>query len=122
MNEKQLAQIEEWLNGDRRYKLLDCEQTGILQLKGALLQVWLASYMCENDDQESWLGIKGLMKLTGLSNRAVIDARRDLVAMSALADSRRNQPLQNDGRHVRHDEHSVQLLQRSPDQSDGQRL
>jgi hypothetical protein len=87
MNEKQLAQIEEWLNGDRRYKLLDCEQTGILQLKGALLQVWLASYMCENDDQESWLGIKGLMRLTGLSNRAVIDARRDLVAMGALANT-----------------------------------
>jgi len=84
MNDKQLTQIQSWLEGDRRYKLLDCEQTAILQLRGAMLQVWLACYMCENDQQESWLGIKGLMKLTGLSNRAVIDARNDLKAIGAL--------------------------------------
>jgi antibiotic biosynthesis monooxygenase (ABM) superfamily enzyme len=35
MNEKQLAQIDAWLHGQHRYKLLDREQTGILKLKGA---------------------------------------------------------------------------------------
>jgi hypothetical protein len=49
-----------------------------LKLKGSLLQVWLAQYMGESDDQVSWLSIATLMKLTGLSEHTVIDARKKL--------------------------------------------
>jgi hypothetical protein len=87
MNEKQLAQVEEWLKGDHRYKLLDCTRTGILKLKGTLLQVWLACYMCENDNQQSWLSIPKLMELTGLSEHTVIDARRYLISIGAIRDT-----------------------------------
>lgn len=77
MNEKQLLQIDSWLQGQHRYKLLDCEQTYILKLKGALLQVWLASYMYENDDQQSWLSNAAMMRATGIaSEHTVIDAKR----------------------------------------------
>lgn len=78
MNDKQLAQIEEWLTGQKRFKLLDTERKGLLKLKGSLLQIWLAQYLNENDDQESWLSIKALMELTGLSEHTVIEARKKL--------------------------------------------
>jgi hypothetical protein len=78
MNDKQLAQVEEWLKGQKRYKLLDTERKDVLRLKGSLLQVWLAQYMNENDDQESWLSIATLMEQTGLSEHTVIDARKKL--------------------------------------------
>jgi hypothetical protein len=78
MNDKQLAQIEEWLADQKRYKLLDRERTGLLRLKGSLLQVWLAQYMNEGDDQESWLSIATLMELTDLSENTVITARKKL--------------------------------------------
>lgn len=78
MNDKQLAQVEEWLKGQKRYKLLDTERKDVLKLKGSLLQVWLAQYMNENDDQESWLSIATLMEQTGLSEHTVIDARKKL--------------------------------------------
>jgi hypothetical protein len=79
VNEKQLGQIDALLQGQDRYKLLDCEETAFLQLKGARLQVWLTCYICENDDQQSWLSNAAIMRLTGLSKHAVIDARRWLV-------------------------------------------
>src|ERR1035437_6129856 len=78
MNDKQLAQIEDWLKGQKRYKLLDTERKGLLKLKGSLLQVWLAQYMNESDDQESWLSIATLMELTDRSEHTVIDARKKL--------------------------------------------
>jgi hypothetical protein len=87
MNDKQLAQIDEWLDGQKRYKLLDCEQTAFLQLKGALLQVWMACFIHENDDQESWLSNSTLMRLTGIrSEHTVIDARRWLVENGWIRD------------------------------------
>ena len=78
MNDKQLAQIEEWLTGQKRFKLLDTERKELLKLKGSLLQVWLAQYMNESDDQESWLSLKTLQELTGLSENTVIGARKKL--------------------------------------------
>lgn len=87
MNDKQLAQIEAWLDGQKRYKLLDCEETAFLQLKGALLQVWMACFIHENDDQESWLSNATLMRLTGIrSEHTVIDARRWLMENGWLRD------------------------------------
>lgn len=77
MNEKQLTQIEAWLEGQARYKLLDCEQIALLTLKGSLLQVWLCLYLHENDDQQSWLSNSSVMRLTGIrSEHTVIDARK----------------------------------------------
>src|ERR1039458_3446737 len=71
MNEKQLAQIDAWLEGQHRYKLLDCEQTALLQLKGSRLQVWLCVYLYENDDQQSWLSNGSIQRLTGLTENTV---------------------------------------------------
>ena len=76
MNEKQLTQIEEWLRGQKRYKLLDTERKDILRLKGSKLQVWLAQYMSESDEQEAWLSLSKLQHLTGLSENTVIEARK----------------------------------------------
>jgi hypothetical protein len=33
MNDKELAQIEEWLDGQKRYKLLDTERKGLRTLE-----------------------------------------------------------------------------------------
>src|ERR1035437_8442822 len=79
MNEKQLNQIEEWLSGQKPYKLLDCSRRAFLKLKGARLHVWLALYTREDDDQQSWLSLERLMADTGCSKHTVIDARRWLV-------------------------------------------
>lgn len=87
LNEKQLTQIESWLDGDARYKLLDCTRTAVLKLKGTLLQVWLACFMYESDDQQSWLSNAKLMELTGLSKHTVIEARRWLVQNGWLKDT-----------------------------------
>lgn len=87
LNEKQLAQIESWLEGDARYKLLDRTRTAVLKLKGTLLQVWLACYMFESDDQQSWLSNAKLIELTGLSKHTVIEARRWLIENGWLRDT-----------------------------------
>jgi hypothetical protein len=87
MTDKQLAQIEEWLQGQKRYKLLDTERKDILKLKGAKLQVWLAQHMSESDDQESWLSLSTLQSLTGLSEPTVIGARQWLLANSWMRDT-----------------------------------
>ena len=88
MNEKQLNQIDAWLQGQHRYKLLDCEQTAFLKLKGSLLQVWMACYLHENDDQESWLSNAAIMRETGIaSEHTVIEARRWLVANGWLKET-----------------------------------
>jgi hypothetical protein len=78
MNEKQLTQVEAWLEGQARYKLLDCEQTAFLRLKGGLLQIWMCCFHHEGDDQQSWLSNPAVARLTGLTERYVTDARRRL--------------------------------------------
>lgn len=84
MNEKQLNQIEEWIAGKRRYKLLDLDRKDILKLKGARLQVWMAQWMSESDEGEAWLSLTTLMNLTGLAEHTVIEARRWLVANGCM--------------------------------------
>lgn len=79
MNDKQLAQIDEWLSGHKRYKLLDCECKELLKLKGSLLRVLLAQFMGGDDNEESWLSNSSVMELTGLSEKAVINARKELI-------------------------------------------
>jgi hypothetical protein len=80
MTDKEFSQINEWLDGQRRYKLLDCNRKNLLRLKGARLQVWMAQYMSESPDQESWLSLGTLMHLTGLTKPAIIAARKWLIA------------------------------------------
>ena len=79
MTDKELNQIDFWLSGQKRYKLLDCSRRGFLKLKGARLQVWLAHYTSERDSQQSWLSLEWLMADTGCSKPTVIAARRWLV-------------------------------------------
>jgi len=79
MNDKHLAQIDEWPSGQKRYKLLDCECKELLKLKGSLLRVLLAQFMGGDDNEESWLSNTSVMELTGLSEKAVINARKELV-------------------------------------------
>lgn len=79
MTDKELNQIDFWLSGQKRYKLLDCSRRAFLKLKGARLQVWLAHYTSERDSQQSWLSLEWLMADTGCSKPTVIAARRWLV-------------------------------------------
>jgi hypothetical protein len=79
MTDKELNQIDFWLSGQKRYKLLDCSRRGFLKLKGARLQVWMAVYTSEGDEQQSWLSLETLMSRTGRSKPTVIAARRWLV-------------------------------------------
>jgi len=79
MTDKELNQIDSWLSGQNRYKLLDCSRRAFLKLKGARLQVWLAHYTSERDSQQSWLSLEWLMADTGCSKPTVIAARRWLV-------------------------------------------
>src|ERR1035437_481538 len=79
MTDKELDQIDPWLSGQKRYKLLDCSRRGFLKLKGARLQVWMAVYTSEGDEQQSWLSLETLMSRTGCSKPTVIAARRWLV-------------------------------------------
>ena len=80
MTEKELNQIDLWLSGQKRYKLLDCSRRAFLKLKGARLQVWMAHYTSERDEQQSWLSLETLMEYTGCSKPTVIAARRWLVS------------------------------------------
>ena len=79
MTDKELNQIDFWLSGQKRYKLLDCSRRAFLKLKGARLQVWMAVYTSEGDEQQSWLSLETLMSRTGCSKPTVIAARRWLV-------------------------------------------
>src|ERR1700690_542822 len=87
MNAKQLGQVEELLNGQGRSKLLDCYRKDVLRLKGARLQVWLAQYISESDEQEAWLSLDRLTLLTGLARHTVIEAKRWLIAEGWLRDT-----------------------------------
>ena len=80
MTDKELNQIDFWLSGQKRYKLLDCSRRAFLKLKGARLQVWMAVYTSEGDEHQSWLSLETLMSRTGRSKHTVIEARRWLVA------------------------------------------
>jgi hypothetical protein len=79
MTDKELQQVETWLRGQGRYKLLDCRRRAFLKLKGARLHVWLSHFTSENDDQQSWLSLETLMADTGYKKPAVIAAKRWLV-------------------------------------------
>jgi hypothetical protein len=89
MNDKIINQIYTWLEGQKRFKLLDCSRKGILKLKGARLQVYMAQLMNESDDEESWLSITTMMELTGLSNKTIVEARKWLDANGYQSDTGR---------------------------------
>src|ERR1035437_6648559 len=74
-SEKELLQIGEWLGGERRYKLLDCDRKDILRLPSGAVHVWLALWMHSSMDEEIYVSLTALENATGLDRKTIIKWR-----------------------------------------------
>lgn len=88
MNDKELNQMEAWLSGQKRYKLFDTERLTVHRdLSPSEFKVWFFQWTQERDEQESWLSLGTLMKLTGLSKPTVRTARKRMETLGWIRDT-----------------------------------
>src|ERR1039458_6074682 len=80
--------MEAWLSGQKRYKLFDTERLTVLRdLSPSEFKVWFFQWTQERDEQESWLSLGTLMKLTGLSKPTVRTARKRMETLGWIRDT-----------------------------------
>lgn len=60
-------------------KLLDCNRKGILGLPSGAVHLWLCYYMHESEQQESYLSVRSLARITGMDTKTVMKWQRYLL-------------------------------------------
>lgn len=73
--------------GEPNYKLLDCDKKALLCLPPQAVNLWLAYFMHEDMESESFMSLPTIMELTGWSRRSIIDWTAWLVARGWLVDT-----------------------------------
>jgi hypothetical protein len=75
------------LNPDHKFKLLDCNRKAILRLPSAAVHLWMTYYMHELDGDESWLSLKALEAITGLTKPTLQHWQRYLKELGWLVET-----------------------------------
>jgi hypothetical protein len=79
MNDKTFSQIEAWVDGQKRYKLLDTSRRALLQLPDGAFKLWMTLYFHESDDQEVWISLATMIKRSGMSENSVAKWRDSML-------------------------------------------
>jgi hypothetical protein len=66
--------------GEPIYKVLDCQRKGILGLPSGAVHVWLAYWMHESEDNESYISTRALAAITNMDRNTVMKWQRYLLA------------------------------------------
>ena len=78
MNDKQITQVEEMLEG-RQYKLLDPRRRTVLALPPNAFKLWMAYWMFESDEQEAYPSLDTLERVMQTGRQAILRAREYLL-------------------------------------------
>ena len=79
MNEKELNQVEELINGVRRYKFFDPTRKAVLALPPYAFKLWMTYWSFENDEREAYPSLDKLEEVTQLGRQAILRAREYLL-------------------------------------------
>jgi hypothetical protein len=62
----------------KHYVVIDCDRKALLRLPSGALRLWLTYYMQERDSQESWLSLRKIQEIMGMSQPTIIKWQRYL--------------------------------------------